>query len=131
MADPIEPDGADRRRDERVSAQLKVRFEGADSLADAVRSYSSNLGSGGLCLAVQKTYRPGDTVNLQLEADGKQLPIQAMVAWCRPGFIGVRFTPASAEHLETVRFVQTLLGDSKARPATSAAPVRPIKPFSE
>jgi hypothetical protein len=132
MAERPEPEGAERRRDERVSAQLKVRFQGADSLAEAVRSYSSNLGTGGLCLAVQKQYRPTDTVQLVLEAGGKQMPIQAVVAWCRPGFIGVRFTPATAEHQETVRFVQKLMGESKkaAEPAKPAEP-RPVKPFSE
>ena len=131
MQDPSDQDGRDRRRDERVSAQLTVRFVGPDSLADAVRSYSSNLGSGGLCLAVQRTYRPGDVVQLQLEAGGGQLPIQAVVAWCRPGFIGVRFTPTTGAHQETVRFVRRSVADRSRGATARRAPSRPIKPFSE
>jgi hypothetical protein len=132
MADPSAPSGSDRRTDDRVSAQLTVRFTGPDSLADAVRSYSANLGPGGLCLAVSRSYRPGDVVQLQLEAGGGALPIQAVVAWCRPGFIGVRFTPMTAQHQETLRFVKRLLGDARRTP-DSAPPdaAAPAKPFSE
>jgi hypothetical protein len=135
MGDPSGPPGGDRRSDDRVSAQLTVRFAGPESLAEAVRSYSANLGPGGLCLAVSRTYRPGDVIHLLLEAGGGQLPIQAVVAWCRPGFIGVRFNPTTAAHQETLRFVRRLLGDSRrSADAGASEPLdapKPTKPFSE
>jgi hypothetical protein len=123
----------ERRQGERIAARLTVRFTGPDSLAEAVRSYSANIGLGGLCLAVSRAYQPGDSISLVLETGQGPLPMQAVVAWCRPGYIGVRFTPTRPEHQQTLGFIRGLLGGNARRPESN--PGSPLngksKPFPE
>jgi uncharacterized protein (TIGR02266 family) len=88
-------DGDDRRQFERVPAKIEVRFSHPADAARALRAYSLNLSVGGLCLKTQRKYELGDILKLEMKVQGHAFALQAVVAWIRPGAIGVRFQDVS------------------------------------
>jgi len=89
--DAAGPRDEDRRRHERVSARIEVRFGKADQAARALRAYSLNFSVGGLCLKTQRAYEIGDRLSLSMTIEGKEFSLIGAVAWVRAGAIGVRF----------------------------------------
>lgn len=87
------PECLERRATPRVPLRFGVRFNSQLELAQAVKSTTSNIGMGGLCLRTQKVYQRGETLELVIElAEGECLQLSATVAWVRPGSaVGVRF----------------------------------------
>jgi uncharacterized protein (TIGR02266 family) len=86
------PQGEDRRQHERVSARIEVRFGRADEAARALRAYSLNFSTGGLCLKTQRSYEIGDRLSLSMTIEGREVECTGVVAWTRDGVaIGVRF----------------------------------------
>jgi uncharacterized protein (TIGR02266 family) len=84
--------GIERREHPRVVSRFAVRFSRASDAAQAFRSYSLNVSSGGLCLRVRREYAVGDPLHLVLEVEAQELMLEGVVAWVRNGTIGVRFT---------------------------------------
>lgn len=98
-------DGADRRTQERVPARVEVRFTEANQAARALRAFSINVSSGGLCLRTQRRYEIGATLQLTLNVAGEEYPLAGIVAWVREGAVGVRFvnlTPDDRSRIEAL-----------------------------
>ena len=91
------PSGEDRRQFERVSAHIEVRFGRADEAARALRAYSLNFSIGGLCLKTQRPYELDEKLSLTMTIEGHEVICLGVVAWVRPGAIGVRFEEVKAE----------------------------------
>ena len=117
------------------AATITLKFDDAQAFADALRSYSGEHGAGGLCIQVVKYYELGDQVQLFLDCgEAKPLPICGVVAWRKPGYVGVRFQPANAEENRTLVYVRRLLAEAQkaaANPPPVAEAAQPTKPFSE
>lgn len=113
-----------------LAANLTLKFDDAEALADALRTYSGAHGSGGLCIQVVKYYELGDLVQLHLEYGEQPQRLHAVVAWRKPGFIGVRFDPRSAAESKTFVLLKRLMGETP-RAGHSAPPVDGTKPFAE
>lgn len=90
---------ANRRADERVAARFEVRFEQMQDAARALRAYSLNISTGGLCLRTRKAYDVGAHVRLSMAIEGKEFHLDGLIAWVRDEaeVIGVRFTGMSDE----------------------------------
>lgn len=113
------------------AAQLTLRFSDAAALEEALQRQPGLTGPGALCLQVVKYYELGDLVQLTLEVGEERFGLRASVAWRRPGYIGVRFEPATAEENRSFARLKALVG-SVAHAAASAPPVAEShKPFSE
>ncbi len=82
-----------RRVDERIPARFEVRFNQQQDAARALRAYSLNLSSGGLCLRTRKAYEVGTEVNLAMVIGGEAFDLRGTIAWVREEAeaIGVRF----------------------------------------
>jgi hypothetical protein len=114
-----------------LAAQLTLRFATTSDLALALRRRPGQAGLGALCVQVLKYYELGDTVLLTLEAGEERLAMQASVAWRRPGYIGLRFQPSTAEENRALVRLRTVVGQA----ALATPPGPPVedstKPFSE
>src|SRR4051794_30722565 len=108
-----------------LAAAITLKFTDADTLGEALRTYSGQHGMGGLCIQVVKYYELGDQLQLTVDYGAMALPIRGVVAWRKPGFIGVRFQPMSAAENKSLLFFRTLIGEAKAGPP-SAAPGPPV-----
>lgn len=88
-----------RRVEERVSARFEVHFNHMEDAAKALRAYSLNISSGGLCLRTKRAYDVGAPVKLELRVNGEVFNLQGVVAWVRDESeaVGVRFTKLSEE----------------------------------
>jgi uncharacterized protein (TIGR02266 family) len=86
---------ADRRQHERVAARIEVRFQHTAEAARALRAYSLNFSAGGLCLKTQRKYALGDVLRLSISVEDREFALSGVVAWVRPGAIGVRFDKLS------------------------------------
>ena len=81
------------------------------ALAEAIHDYAGTMGLGGLCLRVQRAYQSGDLVTLALEIAGAPMPLDGVVSWARPGFVGIRFQPRSAESNKTLAVLRQALAE--------------------
>ncbi len=109
-------DDADRRSNERVPARVEVRFSEPNDAARALRAFSVNVSSGGLCLRTQRRYEIGATLELTMNVAGETYDLTGLVAWVREGAVGLRFhnmTAADRARLETL--VATLRKEHAAR----------------
>ena len=117
------------------AATITLKFESAQALGDALHAYSGEHGGGGLCIQVVKYYELGDLVQLHLDCgESAPLPISGVIAWRKPGYVGVRFQPASAEENRTLQFARTLLAaaqKSAENPPPVEETVKVTKPFAE
>lgn len=106
------PPPFNRRVDERIAARFEVRFEAMQDAARALRAYSLNLSSGGLCLRTRRTYDVGAQVRLAMRIAGEDFQLDGAVAWVREDAeaIGVRFINMRDE--DRVR-LQRVLGTLK------------------
>lgn len=88
---------ANRRNQERVAATFDVRFRDAQDAARALRAYSLNLSSGGLCLRTRRSYDVGARVRLQMTVEGQDFELDGVISWVRDDAeaIGVRFVEVS------------------------------------
>jgi hypothetical protein len=130
MASEPSGTGSNRRIEERLEARLAIRFGDSSLLADAVQTYSANVGMGGLCVAVTRIYQPGDVVQIRIDLAEESYPMQAVVAWARPGFIGLRFQPSAPEHRKTITLIKKLM-DGRRESLEGAPLPDPNKPFSD
>jgi uncharacterized protein (TIGR02266 family) len=82
-----------RRIEERVAARFEVRFAQEQDAARALRAFSLNLSSGGLCLRTRRSYEVGTQVRLAMVIGGEAFDLQGTIAWVREEdeAIGVRF----------------------------------------
>lgn len=100
-----------RRAEERIAARFEVRFAQARDAARALRAYSLNLSSGGLCLRTRRAYDVGEEVRLSMTIGGEAFDLRATIAWVRDDdeAVGVRFLDVSREdRLRLQRVLQTL-----------------------
>ncbi|HVE86872.1 MAG TPA: PilZ domain-containing protein [Myxococcales bacterium] len=112
-----EPSGEDRRRYERVSAKVEVRFGKAHEAARALRAYSLNFSVGGLCLKTQRPYEIGDRLSLSMTIEGQEFSFNGAVAWVRPGVaIGVRFEDVKDADRDRLQALVTALSGAGSRP---------------
>jgi uncharacterized protein (TIGR02266 family) len=76
-----------------------VHFTHATEAAKALRAYSLNLSSGGLCLRTRRTYDVGAPVQMEMRVDTESFRLNGVVAWVRDDAeaVGVRFTNVSEE----------------------------------
>ena len=106
-----EPSGVERRAHPRVEAHFEVHFRHAQDAARALRAYSVNVSTGGLCLRVRRVYAVGDAVAITLQVASERFELMGAVAWVRPDAdaVGVRFVDVSEEdRLRLERVVGTL-----------------------
>ncbi len=94
---PSSDPSSERRQEERISGRIEVRFKEERAAALALRAYSVNFSSGGLCLKTQKSYEIGAALSLSIAVEGRELEVRAVVAWARGDVIGVRFEGLSTE----------------------------------
>lgn len=114
-----------------VTSQLTLQFRDAPGLAAALRRHPGQAGLGALCIQVVKHYELGDLVQVTVELPEERLSVQGAVSWRRPGYIGVRLQPQSAEENRSFARLKTLVG-SAAHGSPPGPPVEhPTKPFSE
>ena len=85
----------DRRSDPRCAARIEVRFGKADQAARALRAFSVNFSSGGLCLKTRRAYPVGTWLQLAMTVDGQVFRLTGVVAWARKSAVGVRFEGVS------------------------------------
>jgi len=90
---------ANRRTEERVPARFEVHFNDSEVAARALRAYSVNVSSGGLCLRTKRAYDVGVPVQVEMKVDGESFKLRGVVAWVRDESeaVGVRFTKLSDE----------------------------------
>ena len=100
----------ERRREERVAARVEVRFSAAEDAARALRAYSLNLSSGGLCIKTQKAYAVGMSLRVKMDVGGEVFDLEAAVAWVRPEAIGVRFVNVNPDDRERLTRVVKAIG---------------------
>lgn len=100
---------ADRRRDVRIPAKIAVQFHEPTAAAKALRAYSLNFSTGGLCLKTQKTYAIGQVLSLTFAVETRSLDLKGEVAWVRGGAIGVRFIDLSPDQREVLEEITTSL----------------------
>jgi uncharacterized protein (TIGR02266 family) len=95
---PPTPSG-ERRREARVPTRIEVRFTDAHHAARVLHAYSLDFSLGGLCLRTRKVYPVGRRLKLNLVVGEEKLPVDAVVAWVRPGetAVGVRFVDVADE----------------------------------
>ncbi len=86
-----------RRTEERIAAHFEVRFAQTQDAARALRAYSVNVSSGGLCLRTRRAYELGATVSLAMKIGAEEFQFDGIVAWVREEdeAVGVRFTNVS------------------------------------
>lgn len=112
-------DGADRRSQERVPARVEVHFKEANQAARALRAFSVNVSSGGLCLRTQRRYETGATLRLTLNVAGEEYPLAGVVAWVREGAVGVRFVNLTPEDRSRIEALVTSLKKAQDDAPTS------------
>jgi uncharacterized protein (TIGR02266 family) len=88
---------ADRRVDERIPARVEVRFGEPGQAARALRAFSVNFSSGGLCLRTTRRYEVGASLHLDLDVAGESWALTGVVAWVRDGAVGIRFENVNNE----------------------------------
>ncbi|HEX8700086.1 MAG TPA: TIGR02266 family protein [Myxococcaceae bacterium] len=90
---------SNRRSEERVPARFEVRFSDSEVAAKALRAYSVNISSGGLCLRTKRAYDVGVPVQVELHVDGDTFKLRGVVAWVRDEAeaVGVRFIKMTEE----------------------------------
>lgn len=83
-------DKDEARHHQRSAVSIDVSIEDDDAL---IRAVSSNLGAGGLGLALEGTYEIGGEyrLNLTLPGSSTAVEIQARVAWAAGGHVGFEF----------------------------------------
>jgi uncharacterized protein (TIGR02266 family) len=88
-----------RRTEERIPARFEVHFNDTEEAAKALRAYSINVSSGGLCLRTKRSYDVGIPVQMELRLDGESFKLRGVIAWVRDESeaIGVRFTKLNEE----------------------------------
>lgn len=99
---------ANRRAHERVTATFDVRFQDSQDAARALRAYSLNVSTGGLCLRTRRSYDVGARVRLQMTVSGEDFDLEGVISWVRDDAeaIGVRFVDVSeADQLRLQRVV--------------------------
>ena len=94
-----------RRTEERVAARFEVRFNDSEQAARALRAYSINMSTGGLCLRTRRLYRVGTQVKLAMNVAGEPFQLQAVVAWVRDDAVGVRFTDLDDQNVRRLEQV--------------------------
>ncbi len=102
---------SNRRTEERVPARFEVRFTHSEQAAKALRAYSINISSGGLCLRTQRAYDVGAPVRLELRVDGETFKLEGVVAWVRDEAeaVGVRFTQMTdGDRLRLQRLIDSI-----------------------
>jgi uncharacterized protein (TIGR02266 family) len=100
-----------RRTEERVPARFEVHFQDTTMAAKALRAYSVNVSSGGLCLRTQRAYDVGVPVQVELHVDGESFKLGGIIAWVRDESeaVGVRFTKLSdADRARLQRLIDSL-----------------------
>jgi hypothetical protein len=108
----------ERRKDERVSLSLPVRFKVFDlarlekdvrDQALKVPAEAQDLSLGGIQVVSEEPLREGDVLELEFEVPGSgRVRTVAQMAWVREGAEGrysggVRFIPVYEEDLEKIR----------------------------
>ncbi|HLT30702.1 MAG TPA: PilZ domain-containing protein [Myxococcaceae bacterium] len=95
---PSASTSAERRRAQRIPARVEVRFDEVGQAAKALKAFTTNVSSGGVCLRTQANYPLGHRLALQLRVADDQLDLTAAVCWVRPDAVGLRFVDVSEEH---------------------------------
>ena len=114
-----------------LAASIALKFTDASALAESLATYSGQHGSGGLCIQVLKYYELGDLVQLRLEFGEEPMSMRAVVAWRKPGYIGVRFQPQSAAENRSFTYLRQLLSGARNGTALPPPVAEGTKPFSE
>lgn len=112
-------DGTERRTQERVPARVEVRFTEANQAARALRAFSVNVSSGGLCLRTQRRYEIGATLQLTLNVAGEAYALAGVVAWVREGAVGVRFVNLSPDDRTRIEALVAQLRNAQDATPTS------------
>lgn len=100
---------AERRREERIPARVEIHFAQAADAARAFRAYSVNFSPGGLCVRMKDPRAVGERFALRVMVDGESFELEAVVAWARGSFAGMRFDGLSADdRLRLERVAETL-----------------------
>ena len=81
---------------------MEVRFEEAGQAARALKAFTTNVSSGGVCVKTQATYPLGHRLALQLQIADQRLELTAAVCWVRQEAVGLRFVDLSDEHRKTI-----------------------------
>lgn len=101
--------GADRRREQRIPARVEVRFDEVGQAARALKAFTTNVSSGGVCVRTTATYPLGHRLALQLQVAEQRLELTAAVCWVRQDAVGLRFVDLSDEHRSAINaLVDTL-----------------------
>jgi uncharacterized protein (TIGR02266 family) len=88
---------SNRRTEERIPARFEVHFSDTEVAAKALRAYSVNVSSGGLCLRTKRSYDVGVPVQVEMKVDGETFKLRGVIAWVRDEAeaVGVRFIKLS------------------------------------
>ncbi len=88
---------------------MEVRFEEVGQAARALKAFTTNVSSGGVCVRTQATYPLGHRLALQLQVAEQRLELTAAVCWVRQDAVGLRFVDLSDEHRSAINaLVDTL-----------------------
>lgn len=96
---------SERRQQARYAARFDVRFSRAQDAARALKTFSVNFSSGGLCVRSASQWAPGEPVAIDLTIEGEQFDLEGVVAWARGDVVGLRFVnlaPPVRRKLEAV-----------------------------
>jgi uncharacterized protein (TIGR02266 family) len=99
---PSAPTSAERRRAQRIPARVEVHFDEVGQAAKALKAFTTNVSTGGVCLRTQATYPLGHRLALQLRVAGEQIDLTAAVCWVRQDAVGLRFVDVSEEHRQVL-----------------------------
>jgi uncharacterized protein (TIGR02266 family) len=112
---PEDAGGAERRGEARVPIRVEVRFEEVSQAARALRAFTTNISSGGVCLLTQHSYPVGHRLALTLSVEGHTLQLQGVVAWVRGGAVGVRFVDVPDAEQALLRSITSVIQLEGAR----------------
>lgn len=108
----------ERRREERIPARVEIHFPGMTDAARAFKAYSVNFSPGGLCVRMKEPRAVGDRLSLRVMVDDQTFELEAVVAWARGAFAGLRFDGLSVDdRLRLERVAESL----RARPPPEEA----------
>lgn len=82
-----------------------MRFSRVQDAARALKTFSVNFSSGGLCVRSPSQWAPGEPVAIDLTIEGEHFDLEGVVAWARGEVVGLRFVnlaPGVRQRLEAV-----------------------------
>src|SRR5688572_15398873 len=102
-----DPSGAERRTEERLPLHVEVRFEEVSQAQRAMKTFTTNVSAGGLCLRTQHAYPIGHRLALTLTVEGHTFRLLGQVAWTRAEAVGVRFIEVGEKDRELLKRLMT------------------------